>query len=301
METFSFPYHTQETEYPESGTRVQLGGGYIFTAPPSGPDLRRFRLKFPTMFYYPNDEVAATNLLINSAFNYTTGPHPTSWTDQGTTTTAGPQSSSQFAKQAWEYNASASRTYASQLVNLAANSTYRFSVLVEEASSGIAAINVLTVVLLPAGATYNIDITSPAYSPSGTVREGILSATITTSATAGSASFRVGLGTSGTATGKVRLSQPQLELTNVTSRILTTTAAKTRLATGLNPDKNYQINMTALEAFYSYHKLYRSFIYPHPVYGNVECKFFSPLKIPEGVGNMGALKDFTLELIEVIQ
>jgi len=128
MQTFNFPYHTQSTEYPESGTRVQLGGGYIFTSPPNGPDLRRFTLSFPTMRYYLNGGGA-------------------------------------------------------------------------------------------------VDLT-----------------------------------------------------------------------------QNTKINMAVLEKFYNDHKLHKTFIYPHPVYGNTEVKFYSPLKIPEGiVGGDGALKDFTVELIEIIQ
>jgi hypothetical protein len=128
MQTFDFPYHTFRTEYPESGNRVQLGGNYIFTAPPNGPDLRRFTLKFETMVYY----------------------------------------------------------------------------------------------------VY----------PDGSIDEM----------------------------------------------------------------KNPSINMGKLEAFYNAHKLHRSFLYPHPVYGNLEVKFMSPLKIPEGIkGGNGALNDFEIDLIEISQ
>lgn len=128
MQTFDFPYHTFRTEYPESGNRVQLGGNYVFSAPPNGPDLRRFTLKFETMFYY-----------------------------------------------------------------LYSNGT-------------------------------------------------------------------------------------------------------------IDAMKNPQYNMAVLEAFYNHHKLHKSFLYPHPVYGNIEVKFMSPLKIPEGIkGGNGALTDFEIELIEINQ
>ena len=128
METFDFPYHTFSTEYPESGTRVQLGGNYIFTSPPTGPDLRRFSLHFETMFYYLDDEG-------------------------------------------------------------------------------------------------DIDLTH-----------------------------------------------------------------------------NPKINLAVLEAFYNAHKTHKTFIYPHPVYGNVECKFYSPLKIPEGnKAGHGSVKDFKIELIEIVE
>lgn len=128
MQTFDFPFHKFRTEYPESGNRVQLGGNYVFSAPPNGPDLRKIILSFPTMRYYM-------------------GPG-----------------------------------------------------------------NVL-------------DITS-----------------------------------------------------------------------------NPKINMGKLEKFYNDHKLHKSFIYPHPVYGNLEVKFFSPLKIPEGITNgHGAVGDFEIELLEINQ
>lgn len=128
MQTFDFPFHAESTEYPESGSRIQLGGGYIFSAPPNGPDLRRFRLSFPTMFYYVD-------------------------------------------------------------------------------SSG------------------DIDL-----------------------------------------------------------------------------DERPQLNMAVLEEFYKAHKLYKTFIYPHPKYGDTLVQFHSPLKIPEGIkGGNGALKDITIELVEIVQ
>lgn len=128
MQLFDFPYHKFRTEYPESGNRVQLGGNYVFTAPPNGPDLRRITLKFETMKYY-------------------------------------------------------------------------------------------------------LDIDG-----------------------------------------------------------------------GIDLSPTPQINMAVLEAFYNFHKLHKSFIYPHPVYGNMEVKFFSPLKIPEGITNGGgALGDFEIELVEIDQ
>ncbi|WP_419902134.1 hypothetical protein [Kiloniella sp.] len=58
-------------------------------------------------------------------------------------------------------------------------------------------------------------------------------------------------------------------------------------------------NMATLEAFYTTHRLWKSFIFPHPVYGNIECKFSKPLKVPKGIpGKLGELEGFTVELIE---
>jgi len=58
-------------------------------------------------------------------------------------------------------------------------------------------------------------------------------------------------------------------------------------------------NMAVLELFYNQHKLAYSFIFNHPVYGPVTCKFNKPLEIPDGiVGGNGVLSELTVELIE---
>lgn len=58
-------------------------------------------------------------------------------------------------------------------------------------------------------------------------------------------------------------------------------------------------NMLALELFYQSVRLYESFVYPHPVHGNIVVKFSKPLLVPKGLaGGNGVLEDFTIELIE---
>ena len=54
MAVFPCEYFTYTTKYPESGTRVQLGGSYMFTAPPSAPDQRIFTLTLGGMQYFLN-------------------------------------------------------------------------------------------------------------------------------------------------------------------------------------------------------------------------------------------------------
>lgn len=75
----------------------------------------------------------------------------------------------------------------------------------------------------------------------------------------------------------------------------------------LNPDTlqldetiTPQINMFNLIKFYQRHKLYKSFIYQHPVHGTLEVKFNKPLK-EENVmaGGFGVVKEFSIELIEI--
>lgn len=59
------------------------------------------------------------------------------------------------------------------------------------------------------------------------------------------------------------------------------------------------INLAVLDAFYNRHKLWATFTYPHPVYGNLPCKFNKPLKIPAGeAGGNGAVKNIEINLIE---
>lgn len=52
MAIFDFPYHTQSTDYPQSGDQAQMGGGYQYSVEPSGPPQRTFTLYFETMLYY---------------------------------------------------------------------------------------------------------------------------------------------------------------------------------------------------------------------------------------------------------
>lgn len=67
----------------------------------------------------------------------------------------------------------------------------------------------------------------------------------------------------------------------------------------ISPTFKPEINLAALEAFYKEHRLWKTFIYPHPVYGNVNVKFNKPLEIPKGISDGdGAVEAFSVELIE---
>lgn len=64
---------------------------------------------------------------------------------------------------------------------------------------------------------------------------------------------------------------------------------------------NAQLNAGRLLAFYNQYKLHRTFIYPHPDFGNIRVRFNKPLRFPEGLTNgRGYLPSFEVELIEVI-
>lgn len=71
-------------------------------------------------------------------------------------------------------------------------------------------------------------------------------------------------------------------------------------ANGLDKLTEPLINLGALEDFYLAHKMHTTFIYPHPVYGDVRVKFAKPLVIPRGIeGGMGAVSGIAVYLIEV--
>ncbi len=61
-----------------------------------------------------------------------------------------------------------------------------------------------------------------------------------------------------------------------------------------------QRNMKTLINFYLAHKMHESFLYNHPVHGQVEVKFSKPLEEPAGLpGGNGVVKEFSVELIEI--
>lgn len=60
---------------------------------------------------------------------------------------------------------------------------------------------------------------------------------------------------------------------------------------------HYMRNARRLEDFYIEHKRHKSFILPHPVYGDVTCRFSKPFTLPKLIGN-GVLTSFDLEMME---
>lgn len=59
-------------------------------------------------------------------------------------------------------------------------------------------------------------------------------------------------------------------------------------------------NMAVLEAFYEEHQLHKSFLFDHPVYGQITCKFNAAMPTPQGIpdGN-GMVEDLDINLIEI--
>ncbi|MGO4302261.1 hypothetical protein [Cupriavidus sp. RAF12] len=63
----------------------------------------------------------------------------------------------------------------------------------------------------------------------------------------------------------------------------------------IDPEKN----LYALELFYQRHRLHKTFIYPHPVHGELAVKFNKPLQVPQGrKGGGGWVESFSVELVE---
>lgn len=61
-----------------------------------------------------------------------------------------------------------------------------------------------------------------------------------------------------------------------------------------------EANAWLLQDFYERHFQHAKFILPHPVFGNVTCRFKDPLKLPDGIeGGNGWLNGFEVQLVEV--
>ena len=70
MDTFDFPYHTVEFEYPDSSGILKFGRGWEFASKPKGPDQRIFILNFNTMVYYlASGPGGGYNLTKNAQYN----------------------------------------------------------------------------------------------------------------------------------------------------------------------------------------------------------------------------------------
>lgn len=60
------------------------------------------------------------------------------------------------------------------------------------------------------------------------------------------------------------------------------------------------INFGAFEDFYKSHRLWKTFTYNHPIYGQLAVKFAKPLETPKGLANgNGALESFSIDLVEI--
>lgn len=57
MATFPATYYQTSTKYPNSGTRIQMGRSYTYTAPQVSPDQRIFTLSLAGMQYFVTNNV----------------------------------------------------------------------------------------------------------------------------------------------------------------------------------------------------------------------------------------------------
>lgn len=324
MKQFNFPYHTQSTEYPESGTRVQLGNSYVFTAPPSGPDMRRFRLSFPTMLYIVSDEPTATNYVKNSTFEGATPPStipqmllqavPTPGNSVALVGQGYTQDQEPYVDVRWAGTNNDGQFHFPgiffvpenpQAPAALQNQTWYGSVGVAKVAGSLGGIteNGLYLTELSELNGQVAFVSNHKSSPvlDSTVRRTSLYKTLSSPNTRFiGMSYYLTVPNGNSYDVTLRFVLPQLERDRITSPIWTRGVTVTRAQGSVSPTLRYPVNLKALEDFYNEHKMHKSFLYPHPVYGNVECKFFSPLKIPEGLpGGNGAVKDFTIELIEV--
>lgn len=60
-----------------------------------------------------------------------------------------------------------------------------------------------------------------------------------------------------------------------------------------------EINLLRLEQFYNRHELYKDFIYPHELYGQLIVRFSQPLVIPPAVqDSFGTVKGLSVTFVE---
>lgn len=58
-------------------------------------------------------------------------------------------------------------------------------------------------------------------------------------------------------------------------------------------------NIMKLDQFYRTHKMWKRFILPHELFGNLNVRFSKPFQMPEArAGGSGLTMDFQLEMIE---
>lgn len=69
METFPMTMFKFTTEYPQSGTSIQLGNSYAFTAAPTAPDQRTFTLTFSVLKYFINGDGSINTSLYSNTLN----------------------------------------------------------------------------------------------------------------------------------------------------------------------------------------------------------------------------------------
>jgi len=195
----------------------------------TSPDAPRFAPASPA--FYRTDwqgtkllySTARTNSLTNSAFAGG-GAVPTSWTQPTATgTSATAVSTSGGPGAAYVQTAVAERPYFNQAHTWLANTTYCFSVIVEEVT-GLQAQDLLRhASSLPSGTvTYPICSANPNGTANGALVPGVLIVVFAIAGTGAAGNIRVGLGPNGAVTGSARFSHPQMEVSsNRTSWIST--------------------------------------------------------------------------------
>ena len=181
-------------------------------------------------------EGARTNICIRTTLEGG-GAAPTGWTQFFGTGTSAPAASiygNADAAVAYLQTATAERPFLqSTAFSVSSASVYSLSIFVETITGTVQAQQVLTSIGYPGDATVSFPVcpANPAGGNTGTVTTGRMTILLTTTATAGTATLRAGLGVSSNTTGTIQFSRPQAELgSSASSYIPTTTATVTRNA-----------------------------------------------------------------------
>lgn len=325
METFDFPYFKYSVEYPESGFRMRLGNSYEYSASPTSPDQRLFRLYFDTMVFYPCTVFKTNAIPIALAVGDL-------WVDTGSVNQL--LWSQDFTNAVWIKDESASVT---ENYSVAPNGLTQADRVVLptgtlarvfQTVSNSEVQNLTYSVWLKSNTGANQDVSLfLRQSGFGTVYASSV-LTVTPAWQRFSVSGSVPVvnvmallyhNTSGAPANDLSIWQAQITPTSGPALDIKTTGAPVStvgnnkpyrwdgsnwtLSTSnihLNITKQPEINAGRLDAFYNFHKLHKKFIFPHPIYGDIAVKFSKPLVLPKGNTNgSGSIEAFELEFIEI--
>lgn len=190
-----------------------------------------------------------TNSIFDGAVAGSPGTAPTGWTFNQITGSLS-ISTDNLGGNILSFTTSVAREVISRTFALLANTTYSFSVYLDDNIGNNTFLQLCNFASIPTGATQTayvngVLVTSSTYRP---IKNDRLSIVVAVSSTAGNATVRIGCGVSNLATGTASFSKPQLEAgAFATSYIPTTTTSLTRNAdavsmTGTNFSDWYNAN-----------------------------------------------------------
>lgn len=339
METFDFPYHQWSVEYPESGFRMEFGNSYVYTAGPSSPDQRKLTLYFSTMKAFPatvyRQSAVPRNPEEGSVWFDLGSKNLLTWSESLTNFAAIDIGVDIAGNKLSESNTSVIPHYIQASANYSGGvGAYVFSATVKaDERSGVILqalsasdtheawfdVDTLSISNISSGDTAEIiplgddkfrcvlrianmssivspvqrvfiwDTTQNSTDYAGSVGSGIYIYNLQLENSSDVGAYIKTLGAPVSTVGRKKVYRADQNGYWVASSS----------DSALNLTRDPQINIAALDDFYSRHKLYKRFWYDHPMFGMMQVRFNKPLMIPKGYADGdGTLEPFELEFLE---